>query len=209
MEITKITPQAKSEARVNLYVDGRFYCGLDRLIALKLGLKPGLTLTPKLLDKLTTDQAENSGWEWALRTLQISPKSEWEMRQKLSQKYPSAMVNDLMDRLKTLGLIDDQKLAEQLIHRYTDQGTKSQKEILQKLLAKGIAGEVVKPLLNTPDTNLRASLKLAQIKNRGLAIDLPWRTRYEKIATYLVRKGFNYTEIKQVVTPANLNLDTD
>lgn len=209
MQITKITPQVKTEARVNIFVDGKFYRGLDRLVVLKLGLKPGLTLTPKLLDSLESTQAENSAWEWALKNLQVSPKSEREMHKKLIQKYSPEMVSDVMARLKTAGLIDDQRLAAQIVQRYINQGTKSQREILQKLTQKGIDQAFAKPILAENNSNLSAVLKLAKIKNRSLRPDLPWRERYEKIAGYLIRKGFNYAEVKQVVTPTALNLDTD
>ena len=209
MEITKISVRTRNPDRVNLQVDGKFYRGLDRLVAIKLGLKPGLTLTPKLLDQLETTQSENSAWEWALRSLQVSPKSVKEMGRKLRTKFESGIVDELLERLVTAGLLDDQRFAEQLVSRFVAQGTKSKKEILLKLRQKGIEFEIAKTALGAIDNEKESATKLARIKNRSLRADLPWRERYDKVANYLARKGFGYGEIKQAVTPDNLDLQSD
>ena len=50
-EITAITPQAKDKTRCNVFVDGRFYCGLTLETAMKLRLKAGQTVSEELLSK--------------------------------------------------------------------------------------------------------------------------------------------------------------
>ena len=208
MEITKISTQARNPERVNLYVDGKFYRGLDRLVAIKLGLRPGLTLNPILVGKLETTQSENSAWEWALRSLQISSKTVREMRVRLSRKFEPAIVDTLMQKLLAADLLNDQRFAEQLARRYGQQGTKSKREILLKLIQKGIDFETAKGALVAEVSDTNSALTLAQIKNRSLPIDLSWQERYTKIASYLARKGFGYTEIRQAVTKINLDLET-
>lgn len=208
MEITKISVQARNPERVNLQVDGRFYRGVDRLVAVKLGLKPGLTLTPKLLDRLETTQSENSAWEWALRSLQVSPKSISEMRLKLKRKFEPGLADDLVERLLDAGLLNDVKLADQIVHRLVQQGTKSRKEILLKLRQKGIPFDMAKAA-TTQVSSEGAAMKLVLIKDRSLRSDLPWQERYEKLAGYLARKGFDYADIKRAVTKTNLDRDTN
>ncbi|MFA5010220.1 MAG: RecX family transcriptional regulator [Patescibacteria group bacterium] len=209
MEITKISPQAKNPERINLYVDGKFYRGLDRLVAMKLGLKSGLILNPKLLDQLETTQSENSAWEWALKSLQISPKSKRDMGIRLRRKFEPPLVEAVMERLTNANLLDDQKLAEQWINRFVLQNTKSRKEILLKLRQKGIEESAIKSAAaGIPDGTI-AVLNLAKIKNRSLKRELSWKERFEKLASYLARKGFSYQEIRQTVTPTNLEIETD
>jgi regulatory protein len=209
MEITKLTPQVKNPQRVNVYVDGEFYRGLDRLVAMKLGLKPGLTLNPKLIDQLETSQSENSAWEWALRSLQVSSKSVRDMRNKLTQKFEPDLADELIERLLAADLLNDARFAEQLVRRLSATGTKSKKEMLLKLRQKGIEPEIAKAALAEIATDTESALTLARIKNRTLKLELPWRERYEKIASYLARKGFNYADIRTAVTATNLDLDTD
>ena len=45
-EITSITPQLKDKERCNIYVDGRFYCGLRLETAVRCRLRVGTT-SPK------------------------------------------------------------------------------------------------------------------------------------------------------------------
>lgn len=209
MEITKISVQAKNSERVNLYVDGKFYRGLDRLVAIKLGLKSGLTLNPTLLDKLETTQSENSAWEWALRSLQVSPKSKREMLQRLNRKFEPELATAVMLRLSSAGLIDDRKMAEQMVQRFVQQGTKSKKEILLKLRQKGIEFDVAKGAVEQTPNDTLAAVTIAVMRNRALKDSLTWQTRYEKIASYLARKGFNYADIKRAVTRENLDRETN
>jgi regulatory protein len=209
MEITKISVQIRNPERVNLQVDGRFYRGLDRLVAIKLGLKPGLTLTPKLLDQLETTQSENSAWEWALRSLQTSPKSVTEMQTKLRRKFEPTMTDKILGRLQSADLLNDQRLAEQIVGRFQQQGTKSKKEILLKLRQKGIVFEIAKTAVAQIESEAESAVALARIKNRSLKPDLVWQERYKKLAGYLARKGFGYSEIRRAVTRESLDLDSN
>lgn len=209
MQITKISIQAHNPERANLYVDGKFYRGLDRLVALKLGLKPGLTLNPRLVDRLETTQAENSAWDWALRSLQASPKSERDMQLKLKRRFEPATVQILMEKLVAANLLNDERFAEQLVHRLVHQGTKSKKEISLKLRQRGIGVGIAQAALNQLISDTDAAVTLAQTKNRSLKSELSWRERFEKIASYLARKGFAYTDIRKAVTKENLGLDAE
>lgn len=207
MQITKISVQARNPERVNLYIDGKFYRGLDRLVVLKIGLKPGLTLNPQLIDKLETTQTENSAWEWALRSLQIAPKSTRDMRMKLKRKFEPELVESVMERLKNADLLNDERFSERLVGELIRRGTKSKKEIALKLRQKGIADDVAKLALNQSISDADAAMKLALAKNRNLQADLSWQKRYEKIASYLARKGFSYADIRRIVTKENLDLN--
>lgn len=209
MEVTKLTPQAKNPQRINLYVDGKFYRGLDRLVALKLGLKPGLTLNPRLIDQLETTQSENSAWEWALRTLQVSPKSEREMEQKLRRRYDDDIVPSVMNRLRAANLLNDSRLADQVVHQLRERGTKSQKEILLKLRQKGIEPVLAQAALGDTSSDAMAAVRLAQIKKRTLKPAMSQPERFQKLAGYLARKGFSYQDIRAAITAIDLETDTE
>ncbi len=207
MEITKISVQARNPERVNLYVDGKFYRGLDRLVALRLGLKPGLTLSPKLVDRLENTQTENSAWEWALRILQTSPKSERDMYRKLERKFEPDLAERVVKKLKDTDLLDDQRFAERLVGELVNSKTKSKKEILLKLRQKGIPNDLARGAVGKVESEEDAVMKLALGKSRKLSADIPWKERYEKVASYLARKGFGYSDIRKVVTKENLDAD--
>ncbi len=205
MEVTKIIGQRGNQNRVNLHVDGKFYRGLDRIVAMKLGLKQGMTLTPYLVKKLESTQTQNSAWEYALRSLQRSNKSIKTLRKKLADKFDPQTVEETIDKLVGSQLIDDEKLARVLVERYILQEKNSRRQIVAKLFSKGIPEAIVYEAaaqINQGNEQISA-LKLARYKNRQLQ-GLSWQERFKKIGAYLARRGFNYQTIKQVVTPENL-----
>lgn len=208
MEVTKVSIQLKNSNRVNVFVDGKFYRGLDRIVAMKLGLRRGLTLTPYLVKQLEGTQQQNSAWEYALRSLQRSPKSIKSLKQKLITKFEPIVVDETIEKLVANQIVDDDKLAQNLVAQYIEQGSKSKKQITTKLIQRGIPRDVIqKAAANvTRDHEYSAALKLAQHKVRELK-DFPWREKFEKIGAYLARRGFNYDLIRTVVVPENLEIE--
>ena len=49
-EITLIEPQKKDKLRCNVYVDGRFYCGIKLDVAVRYRFKVGIHIDFKKLD---------------------------------------------------------------------------------------------------------------------------------------------------------------
>lgn len=208
MEVTKVSVQTKNLARVNVYVDGKFYRGLDKLVAMKLGLRAGLTLTPYLLTKLESTQQQNSAWEYALRSLQRSPKSIKTLKQKLLTKFEPNVVEETISKLVDGQIADDDKLARGLVAQYLEQGSKSKQQIIAKLISKGIPQDTIQQAVShvDRDSEYAAALKLARQKARGLK-DLLWQERFKKIGAYLAQRGFPYDLIRAVVTPENLETE--
>lgn len=198
MEITKLATQTRNPNRINLYVDGKFYRGLDKIIAFKLGLKPGLTLTPPLIARLDEHQTANTAWEFSLRSLQRSPKSIAMMRRKLKEKFDEGTADQTIRQLQSGGLLDDTALATTLTASYLSAGRRSRKQIWALLKTKQLSDAAIKSALTQIDDQqeVNAAAALAIIKNRQWRA-LPWRDRYQKIVGYLSQRGFGYTVIKQ------------
>ena len=69
-EITAITPQVKDKTRCNIFIDGRFYCGLTLEAAVKNRLKAGQTIDPARLSEI---QLESEKATALTRRLPIFP----------------------------------------------------------------------------------------------------------------------------------------
>ncbi|MFH0905609.1 MAG: RecX family transcriptional regulator [bacterium] len=209
MEITKISPQTKNPERVNLFVDGKFHRGLDRLVAIKLGLKPGLTLTPKLLTELERSQSHNTAWEYALLLLRYGPRSIAQMHQRLSRKFTPGATTEVIKRLKEAGLLDDNLAAEQLATSVAN-GRRSRRQIESKLLQRGFSREVAKVNLAKLDPQLEEQAALELARRRFVKLTgRPWREQFQNIAAYLSRRGFNYNVIARTVRLERLSSDAE
>ena len=78
--ITDIKPQAKNKGRVNLYIDDRFYCGLEKLTALSCRLTVGDEIDPDRLSAAVAESECASAFEKAAKYLGLRPRTEREMR---------------------------------------------------------------------------------------------------------------------------------
>ena len=96
-------------------------------------------------------------------------------------------------RLKEVGLLDDNRFAENYANRLIESNV-SKREALQKLLLKGVPYDLAKSVLEETETD-----ELSQIKN---VIEKKYKNKLlaengvQKVYAALVRKGFSYGAAK-------------
>lgn len=206
MLITRIAVQKKNTNRVNLYADGKYYQAMDRLVAMKLGLKPGLTLTPGLLDRIDKDQSASKAWDWALKSLENTRKSSGVLRDKLRVKFGRNIAESTVTKLETAGILDDRKYAVDFVESKLRTQLKSRRQLIALLKQKKIPDDYIQEAMEKidPETDVLTARKLAEQKNRQLN-RFEWEERREKIIAYLGRRGYNYSVIKQIIGRDELN----
>ena len=92
-EITAITPQVKDKTRCNVYIDGRFYCGLTLATAIKNRLKVGLVISPERLSTVQFESEKDTAFDKALTHISATRKTEKQIRDFLEKKgYLSTVV---------------------------------------------------------------------------------------------------------------------
>lgn len=84
-------------------------------------------------------------FEYALRVLNMRPYTESALRQKLTRRGPAEAVNQVIERVKGLGFLDDRKYAEGYARLY--QGRWGAAKIRRSLLAKGVPEPIVSEVL--------------------------------------------------------------
>jgi regulatory protein len=124
-------------------------------------------------------------------------RSSWEIENYLHRKKVSRAIQiDLMTKLETGGLINDDKFARAWIKDRQLLKPTSRRKLKLELQQKHVSDEIINSALEQLDPDYEAStLKyLIMVKRR--------QTRYRdnmKLMQYLVRQGFNYGEVKQVI----------
>ena len=206
MIITKITQQAKNISRASIFVDDKFYMGVNKLVVFRLGLKTGQQLTPELIAQLNSENESNDIWEYSLNLLSKTPKSIYQMKQKLSQKFPDQEIGETIDRLISDGLLDDVRLAHQLAERHKREQLKSRIEATAHIMAKGIDGAIAKEACTILDQDWEEVTvsRLVEVKLRHKQATADAIT---KTSQYLARKGFSYRAIK--LATAELGRDVE
>ncbi|MBQ5926409.1 MAG: RecX family transcriptional regulator [Clostridia bacterium] len=194
-EITAITPQIKDKRRCNVYLDGRFCCGLTLEAAMKHRLKVGMLVSEERLSEIQIESEKQTALDKALNFISATQKTEKEIRQYLSGKgYLSAVQESVVEKMKEYGFIDDgayaKTFAENSIKR------KGKRLIQMELKRKGISekeiDEATEELCGEEETAQRLAEKYLKNKPKDL-------TGKQKAYRYLLSKGFDFDTAKTAV----------
>lgn len=113
-----------------------------------------------------------------------------------------AIVEELLERYQSSGLVDDQRFAKNFAERQRDRGA-SRRMIEQKLRQRGIAAEVVQALLprdESAESEIAAAHAFAKRRRLGPHRKPELRAAYrQKDLMALARAGFNYDTAARVV----------
>lgn len=197
-EITQIAPQIKDKRRCNVYVDGRFCCGLTLEATVKNRLKVGQIITPERLAEIQLESEKNTAFDKALTHISATQKTEKQVRTFLERKgYLPAVVDYVVEKLRSYNFLNDGEYAE----AYAESASKRKgsKLIRMELKGKGVSdAEIDAALESLPaEREEEAALQLLQKYMRGKVCD---KTTLQKAYRYLLGKGYDYEVVKSVLS---------
>lgn len=205
-EITAITPQSKDKTRCNVYVDGRFCCGLTLEAAVKNRLKVGQTVSEERLAEIQLESEKNTAFDKALTHLSATRKTEKQIREYLSGKgYLPAVVEYAVEKLRSYNFLNDGEYAESYVEFAAKR--KGNRLIKMELRGKGISeGEIDKALEGlSEEQELNSAKSILEKYMRGKTADMP---TLQKAYRYLMGKGFDYETAKAALAAFG-NCDED
>ena len=189
-EITAITPQVKDKTRCNIYIDGRFCCGLTLETVVKNRLKVGKIVAEQALAEMQLESEKNTALNKALGFLSATRKTEREVRSYLTKKGYLPEVGDyVVEKLREYGFINDEEYAE----AYTESAAKRKgnRRIRMELKGKGLSDEAIEGALTglDPEQELETAKAILEKYMRGKNPD---KESLQKAYRYLLGKGFDY-----------------
>ncbi|USN97513.1 MAG: regulatory protein RecX [Candidatus Nomurabacteria bacterium] len=195
--ITDIKIQVKNRDKVSVYIDEKYSFSLTisqltdhKQVRVKSHLKDDQVEDLKKLSSQTNQYLR------LLNLIYARPRSEYEIRTKLRlKKFEQEEIDQLVDKLKKEGYLNDKEFANWWVNSRKLTRNISSLKLKSELAQKGIKGEVVEDALanNFSKEDELNSLK-DLVKNK--------KNKYEseqKLMSYLVSKGFNYSQIKEVL----------
>ena len=184
-EITAITPQIKDKRRCNVYVDGRFYCGITLETAVKNRLKAGISIDEKRLDELQSESEKNTALDKALTHISACAKTEKDVRKFLQSKgYLPTVENYVIEKMRSYGFIDDVAYAK--TYALSAAKRKGRRLIRYELLGKGIAEADVEAAFSEID-EAREEEASAEISGGGYGTAFDERGAAAEIAAKYMR----------------------
>ncbi|HEV8383072.1 MAG TPA: RecX family transcriptional regulator [Gemmatimonadales bacterium] len=168
-----------------------------------LGLMVGAEIEDAVFERLQELADLEAAHRAALRAVARRAHARFDLRRRLLQKqHPPAAVDGALERLGAAGLLDDARFAADYAAAKARRG-RGPARLIGDLLAQGVERRVAEDAVRTslaaegvdPGAAVRA---LAEKRARQLA-GLPPAVRKRRLVAFLVRRGFQGSDIRQVV----------
>lgn len=193
-EITAITPQLKDKRRCNIFVDGRFCCGLTLECTVKNRLKVGQTVSAEYLSQIQLESEKETAFDKALTHLSAMQKTEKQIRDFLSGKgYLPAVVDYVVEKMHGYNFLNDGEYAQRYVE-FTGK-KKGARLIRMELKNKGVADAEIDGALDglDEDAQIQTAKTLVEKYMRNKTAD---RETLQKAFRHLLSKGFEYEVAK-------------
>jgi len=141
----------------------------------------------------TGDDVLNAG----LRFLVSRPRSEEEVRRRLSRVFPHDLVDQAITVLRGRGLLDDGEFARFWCRNREQHRPKGASAIMWELLRFGVPREVVEEALGELDEDEGAYRAASRVLKRLGGLD-QWTFR-RKLVAHLRRRGFDLGTVNRTV----------
>ena len=185
-KITDILPQIKDKTRVNVYLDGKFYCGMDLVTVLSNRLKAGMEISEEELGEMQRLSEEERALSKAMHYLTGSMKTEKEVADYLAKKgYTPTLVAAVIERLVGYAFLNDAEYAKEYAESYA--AKKGARLIALELRQKGISQQDISAALTDFSEEEGATSTLKKYL-RGKEVT---RETLQKAYRYLLSKGFS------------------
>jgi regulatory protein len=195
-KITALTLQKRNRQRVNVYLDGEFAFGLARILA--AWMQVGQVLSDEKIAQLKDSDECEVAYQRAIQFLNYRPRTENEIRKNLQKHSVSeTVVEDVIQRLKRAGLLDDKRFADAWVENRVDLHPRSRRALAYELKQRGVDQQLIQQSLVQVDDE-QAAYQAAIRQSRKLH-GLDWQDFRKKLYGYLARRGFDYETSAPVV----------
>lgn len=214
LKITDIKQAVKNQDRVNIFVNNKYSFSLNIAQVVDFKIKIGRKLTEEELEEMKKASAFGKMYQRTLEWVLMRPRSIRETYDHLKQttsknklknkiaeekEYKTRSpeldfetMEEIVNRLIAKGYLNDEKFAEYYVeNRFVKKGI-SKKRLKMELMKKGIDAGIIEKVLESGARNDEDEIKKIIAKKRNKYDD-------EKLIAYLVRQGFSYDLVKDLV----------
>lgn len=203
MQVTKIESVTKKKFKV--YLEEQFAFVLYKGELSRFKIQEGSELSQKMVEQIKNEILMKRVKLRAMYLLNQMDRTEEQLRTKLKKDlYTDDLIEIAMQYVKSFGYIGDFNYAKRYVESKCN--SKSKAEIKMALLQKGVSRDTVEEVLEgyySEENECVAIQKILEKKRFSSenATDLEKKKMFE----YLMRKGFHYDEIRQVIQVSSWN----
>jgi regulatory protein len=197
--VTKLEYQKHNLDRASLYVDGEFVLGLPALEAAKLHV--GQHLSDGDIERLRALDTFHKAYERAMHFLSYRARSQAEVRRNLHDAgVVDTTIEAVLERLAQQGWVNDAEFARYWVENREQFRPRGAQALRQELRRKGVDDKTSAEILSGMD-QVASAYKAGQpraLRLAALAKSDPRDFRL-KLSSFLLRRGFTYDVVRQVV----------
>lgn len=196
MKITMIKPAVKTKGRFNIFVDTKYSFSLDEQQLLDLKIKRGQEISEQELENLKKESDFGKKYARSLELIMRRIRSVKEIHDYAwRKKWEVEETARIIEKLVSKGYVNDEKFAEAWVRSRAALKHISKRKLIVELRQKGIPGDIIEQTLERSE-EYNEQQALAELVDKKKA-------RYpdrNKFTAYLLRQGFRYDDVKQVLT---------
>lgn len=202
--ITALVVQAGDQDRVNVFIDGDFAIGISLYVMQDEQLHKGKVLSQGDWDRLEQAERGSRAWNAALRLLEVRPRTEHEIRDRLRRKeFLPEQIDKVVVRLRELELLDDAQFARLWVANRQNLNPRGAQALRQELRAKGVDRAVADDVIANSTDAESEQAACADVARKALhkyANAPDWQTFQRKLGGYLQRRGFRFETMKPILS---------
>ena len=196
--ITALRSGKGRSKKVNVFLDGKHAFNLEVDVAIKGGLKVGQEISASQVEALKKAGYQQRCYDAAARLLGYRPRSEYEIRQRLTQRgFDNDTIGAVLTRLKEHDLINDSNFARFWRDTRQSFSPRSQWLIRAELKQKGVPSEIIDQVVG--DINDIDNAYHAAKKKAGSLATADHQDFRRRLGEYLKRRGFGYSVIIKTI----------
>ena len=194
--VTDLKIQNKNKNRTSVYLDGEYSFGLTNTLASSLAI--GQELSEKQISENNDQDEFEEAFRRADHFIGYRPRAVAEVTRKLhSLHFNDRIVEKVVERLSEQSILDDKRFASQWVEERSNSKPRGRKLLENELHQKGVQSEIIQQALGSINSNGLA-LKAAHEYARKLQ-KIEWVAFRQKLSGFLMRRGFEYSEILPIV----------
>ena len=203
-QVTSIVPSPRKSGRFDVEIDGMPTSMLSIEAIERFGLAMGAIIDDRTAALIEREVGILQTYDRALNMLAARGRASAELRRLLIRKgEPADRVDVAIERLVSVGFLDDAAFARQFARSKGVSGGLSRRRLQQELGRRGVnretGTEAIETVFSEEGVDEAATIeKVAQKKLRSLGnVDAP--TRRRRLYSFLARRGYDSDDIGRVI----------
>ena len=200
--ITALEPDPRRPGTLRVEIDGERFGAIPQDLVERAGLAPGLIVDEGLRERLAVAADAEAAFRTALRILERRAFARHDLARRLRRKgHPASAVESAIERVTSLGLLDDAAFAANYVQTRTARG-RGPSRLASDLMAMGVERSLIDRAIaaewNEGTDRSSVPRSLAEIRAAQLG-NLPRSVKRRRLIAFLARRGFSGHEVSEMV----------